>query len=89
MTNLTKLRFDRMWRAQRGKCFWCNDDMLSSPQARRDSPDGATAEHFWPKSKGGSYGFPNFVLSHRKCNMARGDREPTLEEHYRFLRVVI
>lgn len=64
-----------IWEAQRGNCFHCGMPMLRG--GKGSHPDYWTREHLFPRSR---YGPSNVLLAHRRCNAARGDREPTTTE---------
>ena len=41
-------------------------------------PDGPNVDHIFPISKGGAmYDPANCALTHRRCNLAKGNRTPT------------
>jgi 5-methylcytosine-specific restriction endonuclease McrA len=60
---------------QGGRCFYCGDPVGAK----------ATVDHFIPKCYGGIDDIANTVLAHRRCNILKGDRLPTLDEIERFI----
>lgn len=80
------LKFDQLlWLAQGGRCFFCNEPMLERKPVGTDPnhPNAATKEHLFPQSR-----YPTktniWVWAHNKCNVAKGDRDPTLSEYCRY-----
>jgi hypothetical protein len=62
----------RTWENQGGRCCFCRQDtwmMPFTPKGKRGNM--ATAEHVIPKSKGGSDGYDNIVMSCYSCNAER------------------
>jgi 5-methylcytosine-specific restriction endonuclease McrA len=41
------------------------------------SPQQASIDHVWAKSRGGTNREGNTVISHRRCNNEKSDRRPT------------
>jgi 5-methylcytosine-specific restriction endonuclease McrA len=60
---------------QSGRCFYCGDPVGAK----------ATVDHFIPKCYGGIDDIANTVLAHRRCNILKGDRLPTVGEIERFI----
>lgn len=60
--------------AQGGQCFYCG-----APFSKRRGP---TRDHLFPRSLGCDLA-GNKVAAHSRCNVAKGDRMPTLEEYDR------
>lgn len=56
--------------AQGGLCFYCGQPVGAK----------ATFDHVIPQCYGGTDDLANIVLAHRRCNMLKGDRLPTVEE---------
>jgi 5-methylcytosine-specific restriction endonuclease McrA len=61
--------------AQSGRCFYCGEPIGAK----------ATFDHFIPKCYGGIDDLANIVLAHRRCNILKGDRLPTVDEIERFI----
>ena len=56
--------------SQQGRCFYCGEPVGAK----------ATYDHFIPQCYGGIDDIANIVLSHRRCNILKGDRVPTPDE---------
>jgi hypothetical protein len=66
---------DRIWKAQGKVCPICGVGMV--PVHRHHPTSGWTIEHCWPRSR---YRFEhrgNILVTHSRCNCAKGDRDPT------------
>lgn len=74
-----------LWMAQEGKCFFCNGPMQPTNGCAKTGnlPHAATRDHLFPRSR-----YPHkhhvTVWCHQKCNLEKGDREPTLAEFCRY-----
>lgn len=72
-------RLTRLFLAQRGLCFLCNEPMLYAMASQmKKNPRRYNREHVVPQSKGGGAG-KNIVLSHAGCNRKRANTLPTIE----------
>lgn len=58
----------RLWRLQRGRCFYCEQLI---------TVEDATADHFIPRSRGGSNSIRNKVMACRPCNHNKADLMPS------------
>ena len=63
--------------SQQGRCFYCGEPVGAK----------ATYDHFIPQCYGGIDDIANIVLSHRRCNILKGDRLPTPDELDSFVRL--
>lgn len=73
-------RRTKLFYAQNGKCFYCRKPMVLVGHCSKDVlPDKVTVDHVVPRAKGGG-NEDNTVAAHHDCNVAKGDREPTVEE---------
>jgi 5-methylcytosine-specific restriction endonuclease McrA len=61
----------RMFEAQRGLCWLCNQPMLL---IRGEQPLVATFDHIVPVSLGGTWDEENLKLAHKICNNRRGNQ---------------
>jgi hypothetical protein len=71
----------RLYLAQRGLCFHCQEPMLYKIKRNKKQRGGwrcYTREHVIPRYRGGGAG-KNIVLAHSSCNLRRGRAEPTAE----------
>lgn len=75
----TKARRPWLYARQQGRCIICAEPMLPLDGPLTD-PLSATIEHVIPRASGGTDAAANVALSHYRCNCARGDATPTLEE---------
>lgn len=57
-------RRDILLNSQKGKCFWCEDDLVA---------ESATLDELLPRYRGGTACWDNIVVSCRPCNLGRGD----------------
>lgn len=64
--------------AQNDECLLCGKWLTR---------DESTFEHIIPKSVGGTWAFSNLALSHRRCNLMRGDRSLTAVQQGRLERI--
>jgi 5-methylcytosine-specific restriction endonuclease McrA len=55
--------------AQNWRCAYCGGRM----DGKKNEPDAPTFEHLVPTSQGGPDTISNVVITHRRCNVARGD----------------
>ena len=64
--------FKKLWFKQRGKCCWCERDMIH-PVAIDGipHPERATIEHLTRKRDGGGDNPDNLALAHQFCNSNR------------------
>ena len=76
-----------LWEAQGGKCFFCADPMPRTREVGTNDPDDPSRDHLFPKAK-----YPLmahvWVWCHRKCNQAKGHRDPELAEYCRYKNLV-
>lgn len=56
-------------------CWLCSEPL--DRMARHPSPLAPTLDHVVPVSKGGPHTYANIRAAHSRCNMKRGNREPT------------
>lgn len=73
------VRFARLWRWQRGRCWYCWHGMLDPrcvgvPFGTRMPGKMATEDHRWPRHRGGRRNDRNIVLACRTCNGRKGGR---------------
>jgi 5-methylcytosine-specific restriction endonuclease McrA len=76
-------------RSQNGLCLICGEPIDENRHPNHN--DAPSREHIWPKSISGIAGTltANIGVTHRKCNLNRGNRLPTqemLESHRKALR---
>ena len=74
----------RLFYAQKGKCFYCGDPMLLD-KAGHHRPGSihdyiCTIDHVIPLAKGGYGGIYNKIACCSACNAHKGNRSPTKEE---------
>ncbi len=73
----------RLWQAQDGCCFHCNEKMIRSGAhdvlARHVPGRLVSRDHLFPRSTSGRGMLNNLVLAHCSCNGARGNNDPTPE----------
>lgn len=74
---------NKLFEQQEGRCFYCDGEMHYASAG----PLGATLDHVIPRSDGGSTHWVNAVAAHQICNRGKGDRQPTLEELLRLIRM--
>lgn len=67
---------DRLWLAQRGRCFYC--DVILNPK-RTPGPDFATLDHVQPRILGG-VDQRNRVWCCWTCNQIKANRPPSEHE---------
>ena len=67
----------RLFKEQRGICFYCGEPMRLAKRWKNPAPNFATIDHIIPKSKGGQLA-GNAVCACLKCNGERGDRDARL-----------
>jgi hypothetical protein len=77
--------YDRLYKAQRKKCFYCGCGMTSKSW-REDNKQGWTRDHFMPYSKGHSL-VGNVVLACAKCNREKSDIQPGYVLVQRFIQL--
>lgn len=65
----------RLHGLQDGVCAHCREPVEPPPATPRRllKPADPSLDHVKPRSKGGTYAIINLLLSHRSCNIARGD----------------
>lgn len=63
---------DRLFRRQKGRCFYCDELTVQTVGQGDIPPNAATIDHIVPQSKGGTYEAGNIVLACRTCNQAKG-----------------
>lgn len=69
---------ERLFRAQRGLCYYCQKPMLLAHGENR-KPNVLTLDHIVPLSKGGALSFTeNTVAACRRCNSQRGTKDARL-----------
>jgi len=61
--------WEKLYKAQRGICIYCGEEMLPE-RSNRDL--SASLDHIKPREKGGNSNPHNLILSCRKCNMSKG-----------------
>ena len=66
-------RRDQLLREQKGRCYYCGEQMVGVWRNPFDSPLGMTFDHKVPRAKGGTREGDNLVLAHWQCNQAKGD----------------
>jgi 5-methylcytosine-specific restriction endonuclease McrA len=64
---------EAIWRAQDKICFLCGEKMY--PVSVKNPVLGWSIDHVRPKSAGNAR-TRNSLISHTRCNSAKGDREP-------------
>lgn len=62
----TATDLDRLFQAQKGRCYWCRLSIL----------EGYHVDHVWPLAKGGSNGPENLVLACPSCNQQKHAKTP-------------
>ncbi len=73
------MRHRRIFRAQGGKCYYCDVELVSSGESKND-PRERTLDHVIPRFWGGLTIPENLVYACKKCNMAKGHKyRPSLE----------
>lgn len=75
-TNLIR----RLFQAQAGLCFHCDQPMLLIVKPGERSALGASREHVFPHATTGRGMMHNIVMAHAGCNGDRGHREPSQYE---------
>jgi 5-methylcytosine-specific restriction endonuclease McrA len=65
-----------LWEKQNGKCFYCGLDVLKHK---------LSVDHYWPKYKGGTNFIDNLVGACRACNEQKGNEDPNIFIHGRWL----
>lgn len=68
---LRKVQYKKMYDAQDGRCYLCNDEMHVYD---------CTIEHVVPLSLGGKDKLSNKLLAHGRCNAEKANRMPTKNE---------
>lgn len=59
-----------LWIRQDGKCFLCGEAI--DPTIPRNHYGALSAEHLWPRVRGGPNGRFNLAATHLECNKKRG-----------------
>ena len=82
-----KRKTKKLYQAQEGKCFHCDQPMDYGsvrkplvPGHHTSNPNGWTCDHVKPASLGGKLGKDGYVLAHDSCNRERGNRVLNAEE---------
>lgn len=77
MPNAPRKRLRLFW-AQHGRCAGCRDFM--DPEAAPASAEFPTLDHVIPRSRQGTNQIANLLLKHRRCNDAKADAPPTMQD---------
>ena len=64
----------KLWRKQRGRCYYCGGQMAS----KRDQPNSITMDHVIPRSLGGWRDKQNSVGCCYSCNQSKGSMSPSV-----------
>jgi 5-methylcytosine-specific restriction endonuclease McrA len=73
------------WKAQRGKCYYCNIKMLKGEPPKNLKHRKVTRDHKIPRCEGGMGG-DNIVLACWKCNTEKGCMSV---EEFQLLRILL
>lgn len=66
-----------LYRAQRGICSGCGLALAPLDKRRLARVDIISADHTYPRSRGGQNRLGNITLMHTDCNEWKGDAKPT------------
>lgn len=73
-TKKRRLYKEALYERQAGLCAICSELMLKTKKYLPDNgPLVWSLDHIVPRSKGGAKTLSNFRLTHRQCNLLRGD----------------
>lgn len=73
-----------LWHAQGRACAICFRTLQEPKPSEGHAPEAVSRDHVTPQHQGGGL----VLLAHRKCNLVKGGRAPTVKE-LKFLEVTI
>jgi len=76
-----KMKRNKLFKAQKGKCHWCGIDMKQNISGQIIVPrDAVTLDHILPLAEGGSKRIKNLVAACSRCNNQRGHEYNTTKQ---------